>query len=107
MYAGRQWALIEEHLSDTLGRQAREGGDATTAVRHYMDMLYCPHNNLYCQNLYLQQFMDALQQAQAQLVGAGKAWFERRLWCGQPAVVQWWLCCLPLTPPDPASPPAP
>ncbi|KAL4852692.1 Trafficking protein particle complex subunit 8 [Chlorella vulgaris] len=67
VYAGRQWALIEEHLSDTLGRQAREGGDAATAVRHYMDMLYCPHNNLYCQNLYLQQFMDALQQAQAQL----------------------------------------
>ncbi|EFN58685.1 hypothetical protein CHLNCDRAFT_140292 [Chlorella variabilis] len=67
VYSGRQWSLIEEHLHDALGRQAREGDDATGAVRHFMAMLVCPSNNLYCQQLYLTQFMDALRTAQAQL----------------------------------------
>lgn len=68
VYGGRRWGLIEEHLHDALGRQAREGGDAGGAAQHFMAMLDCPGNNLYCQKLYLTQFMDALQQAQAQLV---------------------------------------
>ena len=68
VYSGRQWALIEEHLADALGRQERDAGDAPAAVQHFMSMLACPQNNLYCQKLYLGQFMETLQQAQQQLV---------------------------------------
>lgn len=69
VYAGRQWALIEEHLHDALGRQARDAGDHPTAVRHFANMLASSAlTNVYCQKLYLQQFMDELQQAQEQLV---------------------------------------
>jgi hypothetical protein len=69
VYAGRQWALIEEHLHDALGRQAREAGDHPAAMHHFAAMLASsPLTNLYCQRLYLQQFMDVLQQAEAQLV---------------------------------------
>ena len=68
MYRGRRWALVEEHLHDVLGRQAHEAGDAAGAAQHFMSMLACPHNSPYCQRLYLAQFTDALQAAQAQLV---------------------------------------
>lgn len=71
MYSGRQWALIEEHLRDVLGRQAREAGDAATAAHHFMAMLSCPANSPYCQRLYLGQFMDALAEATAQMVRGG------------------------------------
>ena len=75
VYGGRQWALIEEHLHDVLGRQARDAGDSQAAVQHFMAMLACPHNTPYCQRLYLGQFMEALEQAQAQLVSrGGLAW---------------------------------
>ena len=111
VYSGRQWSLIEEHLHDALGRQAREGDDATGAVRHFMAMLVCPSNNLYCQQLYLTQFMDALRTAQAQLVGAGSVaehqggWLGSLCWSveragaigGQAALVwpgQWPAACL-------------
>lgn len=49
MYSGRRWALIEEHLHDVLGRQARDAGDAPAAAQHFMAMLSCPQNTLYCQ----------------------------------------------------------
>lgn len=68
VYRGRQWALIEEHLHDVLGRQAREAGDAAGAAQHFMAMLACPHNSPHCQRLYLTQFTEVLQAAQAQLV---------------------------------------
>ena len=75
VYAGRQWALIEEHLHDALGRQARDAGDRPTAVHHFAAMLASsPLTNLYCQRLYLQQFMDVLQQAQEQLVSGWANW---------------------------------
>ncbi|KAL4458148.1 hypothetical protein ABPG75_013013 [Micractinium tetrahymenae] len=67
VYSGRRWALIEEHLHDALGRQARDAGDAPAAAQHFMAMLACPQNSLYCQRLYLTQFMEALGQAQEQL----------------------------------------
>ncbi|PRW18320.1 trafficking particle complex subunit 8 [Chlorella sorokiniana] len=67
VYRGRQWALIEEHLHDVLGRQAREAGDAAGAAQHFMAMLACPHNSPHCQQLYLAQFTEVLQAAQAQL----------------------------------------
>ena len=72
VYRGRQWALIEEHLHDVLGRQAREAGDAAGAAQHFMAMLACPHNSPHCQRLYLAQFTEVLQAAQAQLVSAVK-----------------------------------
>ncbi len=49
VYSGRRWALIEEHLHDVLGRQARDAGDAPAAAQHFMAMLSCPQNTLYCQ----------------------------------------------------------
>ena len=68
VYRGQQWALIEEHLHDVLGRQAREAGDTAGAAQHFMAMLACPHNSPHCQRLYLAQFTEVLQAAQAQLV---------------------------------------
>lgn len=74
IYSGKRWALIEEHLHDMLGRQARDAGDAPAAARHFMAMLACPQASPFCQRLYLTQFMEALQAAQQQLVqGAGGA----------------------------------
>lgn len=49
VYSGRRWALIEEHLHDVLGRQARDAGDAPAAAQHFMAMLSCPQNTPYCQ----------------------------------------------------------
>lgn len=71
IYSGRGWAFIEEHLHDVLGKQSKGGGDLAAAVRHFMAMLRCEQNSLHCQRLYLSQFMDAVQEAEAQLVGGG------------------------------------
>lgn len=49
----------------------REAGDWLGAVQHYMAMVLCPANSLYCQRAYLSQFLDVLRTAQVQLVGAG------------------------------------
>lgn len=70
MYRGRRWALIEEHLQDALGRQAREAGDAEGAARHFMAMLACSHAGPATQRAYLAQFEEALREAEAQLVRA-------------------------------------
>ena len=87
VYSGRQWALIEEHLADALGRQERDAGDAPAAVQHFMSMLACPQNNLYCQKLYLRQFMETLQQAEQQLVSNALAHNYART-CGGPCHLQ-------------------
>ncbi len=46
----------------------REAGDWLGAVQHYMSMVLCPANSLFCQRAYLAQFLDMLRTAQAQLV---------------------------------------
>ena len=46
----------------------REAGDWLGAVQHYMAMVLCPANSLYCQRAYMAQFLEVLRAAQAQLV---------------------------------------
>ncbi len=69
MYHGRQWAFIEEHLYDTLGKSSRDSGDLLTAVQHFMHMLPCPQSSPHWQGVYLQQLLDAVQQASHKQVG--------------------------------------
>ena len=68
MYAGRQWAFIEEHLHDVLGKQSREAGDLGAAVAHFAAMLPCGHSPEPWQAFYLRQFLDVVQQASLQRV---------------------------------------
>ena len=69
MYHGRQWAFIEEHLYDTLGKSSRDSGDLLTAVQYFMHMLPCPQSSPHWQGVYLQQLLDAVQQASHKEVG--------------------------------------
>ena len=69
VYHGRQWAFIEEHLYDTLGKSSRDSGDLLTAVQHFMHMLPCPQSSPHWQGVYLQQLLDAVQQASHKQVG--------------------------------------
>lgn len=70
VYDGRNWAYIEEHLHDVLGKQLREGGGQLhEAARHFMAHLPCAHNSEGFQGYYLQQFLDTVQEAGAAGVG--------------------------------------
>ena len=75
VYNGRQWALIEEHLHDVLGKQCLQAGDVQGAARHFADMLLCPYNSPACQKANMVQFLDALQQ-DAEQVGA----LDEQMW---------------------------
>ena len=69
MYGGRQWALIEEHLHDVLGKQCLQAGDVPGAARHFAAMLLCPHNSPASQKANMAQFLDALQKGAGQVRG--------------------------------------
>ncbi len=65
VYEGRQWAFIEEHLHDVLGKQSKAAGDLHGAVRHFLAMLPCPRSPPSWQTFYLRQFLDAATQLAA------------------------------------------
>ena len=66
MYRGREWAFIEEHLHDVLGKQSRDAGDLDAAIGHFAAMLPCRHSPENWQAVYLRQFLEVVQQAAAQ-----------------------------------------
>ena len=68
MYRGREWAFIEEHLHDVLGKQSREAGDLEAAIGHFAAMLPCRHSPESWQQFYLRQFLEAVQQAAGERV---------------------------------------
>ena len=65
LYAGRQWAFIEEHLHGVLGARRREAGDPAGALRHYAAMLASPRAPRAWQATYMRQFLDAVAAAVA------------------------------------------
>ena len=79
LYAGRQWAFIEEHLHGVLGQRRREAGDAAGALRHYAAMLACPRAPHAWQATYMRQFLDAVAAAAAARVRCTRAsrWVSR------------------------------
>ena len=70
VYRGREWAFIEEHLHDVLGKQSRDAGDLEAAIVHFAAMLPCQHSPGSWQQFYLRQFLEVVQQAAAQRVCA-------------------------------------
>jgi hypothetical protein len=70
VYRGREWAFIEEHLHDVLGKQSRDAGDLEAAIGHFAAMLPCRHSPGGWQQFYLRQFLEVVQQAAAQRVRA-------------------------------------
>jgi hypothetical protein len=65
--------MVEEHLHEVLGRQARERGEAAAAARHYARMLGRPSPSPHLQRIHLSWLMEALQEAQQQAVGRSGA----------------------------------
>ncbi|KAK9825400.1 hypothetical protein WJX81_000447 [Elliptochloris bilobata] len=65
LYAGRQWAFIEEHLHSVLGARRKEAGDAAGALEHFAAMLVCPQSPRAWQATYLRQFLDTVAAAAA------------------------------------------
>ncbi len=68
VYRGREWAFIEEHLHDVLGKQSRDAGDLDAAIGHFAAMLPCRHSPENWQAFYLRQFLEVVQQAAGQRV---------------------------------------
>ena len=68
VYRGREWAFIEEHLHDVLGKQSRDAGDLDAAIGHFAAMLPCRHSPENWQAFYLRQFLEVVQQAATQRV---------------------------------------
>ena len=62
------------HARRAAAAACREAGDWLGAVQHYMAMVLCPANSLYCQRAYLAQFLDVLRAARGQLV---RAWLAK------------------------------
>jgi hypothetical protein len=70
VYRGHEWAFIEEHLHDVLGKQSRDAGDLDSAVQHFAEMLPCRHSPEHWQAYYLKQFLEVVQQAALERVRA-------------------------------------
>ena len=69
VYRGQQWAYVEEHIHDTLGKQLVAAGEGGAALPHFLAQLPCPFNSPDWQQYYLDQFLSTLQEAQEGLVG--------------------------------------
>ena len=68
VYAGRQWAFVEEHIHDTLGKQLVAAGEGPAALPHFLAQLPCPFNSPDWQQYYLEQFLGTLRDVQAEQV---------------------------------------
>lgn len=71
VYAGRQWAFVEEHIHDTLGKQLVAAGEGPAALPHFLAQLPCPFNSPDWQQYYLEQFLGTLRDVQAEQVRNG------------------------------------
>ena len=85
VYAGRQWAFVEEHIHDTLGKQLVAAGAGPAALPHFLAQLPCPFNSPDWQQYYVEQFLGTLRDVQAEQVllgGLVVAFIIRRCSCG-------------------------
>eukprot|EP00899_Mesostigma_viride_P026486 jgi/Mesvir1/7021/Mv09151-RA.1 len=63
VYWRKGWSFVDDHISNTLGRQAAHLGDFKSAVRYFQRMLHCPHQPESVQATTLREFLYVHQQA--------------------------------------------
>ena len=95
LHATSSWAVIKEHLNDTIGKQLVGLEQVQAALPHFLAEIDCPHNSSEWQLYYLDQFLEHTAKAQQQQVLARPTscrlrvieldvqhlvWFMRRCW---------------------------
>ena len=68
MHEGRSWAIIQEHLNDTIGKQLVGLDEVHAALPHFLAEVDCPFNSAEWQAYYLDQFLEHAAKAQARQV---------------------------------------